>query len=328
MNSKKVTLIIIVLFVFNGSVRADLLEALRANDARFDNAKLNYTQTYTQIVKQDPFHFAKTGDDPSKISKDYWEPRKYKLVNDCWLLVRGENAVLSTQYEPTSNAEYKYNDIRRQYQRLANLSGVYYELCDSQLPDNDSGKNTPNYEKQLRIRKLNSPLGGLHDTRMAIEFAHGIGFGKRIKNISSTTRRGELTIIRGVIQIWSEDLSMFEIEVDDNQLVRRAAVTSDVKGNITRFEISTEGTVHRKGFKLAKSGTFKRILLGSAISREQAKPPKIRKDFTVRFGSIEMDLSQARYDELTEFKIEPLMQVTDSVKGVRGTGPGCYDKKD
>lgn len=328
MKGKKMTLIIIVLFVFNGLVQADLLEALRANDARFDNVKLEYTQRYTRVVKPDPFHFTKFGDDPSKKPKDYWEPRKYKLVNDCWLLVRGENAVLSTQVEPTPLAEYKYNDIRRQYRRLANLSGVSYELYDSQLPDNDSGKKTPNYEKQLRIRKLTSPLAGLYKTRMAIEFSHGIGFGKRIKSISSITRRGERTIISGVIQIWSEDLSMFEIEVDDNQLVRKAAITCDVTGNITRFEISTKGTVHRKGFKLAKSGSFKRFLLGNAKSREEGKPHKILKDFSVQFRSIEMNLSQARYDELTEFKIEPLMQVTDWVKGVRGTGPGCYDKKD
>jgi len=43
----------------------------------------------------------------------------------------------------------------------------------------------------------------------------------------------------------------------------------------------------------------------------------MEQEFRVEFKSVEQNLSDERYEKLTEFKIEPLMQVTNLANDIR-----------
>lgn len=295
-----------------------LLQAMRANDARFDNLKLNYTKLTDQEIKPDPFHFRKYGIEPPKMPEDYWTPRSVKWIRSCSLVVRGDDGVISSQFEPELSEKDKYVSSSA-YAKYGNVNGIFYDLSDMQLSDDDPAKNDPNYEKQLKILRLRSPLGGIYDTRMAIEFAHGIGFGERITNISSVKKSGDHLLITGQIKIWTEDISQFEIELDGALLVRKAIIRSNVNGHHTRFEILTKDTVRQKDLVLARSGSFLRTWQPTREQREGGAQPRNEQDFHVEFSSLELNLSDERYLQLTEFRIQPLMQVDDEVNNVHGT---------
>jgi hypothetical protein len=320
------TLILIVGISVTGcaSVRGlderELLSALRVNDAKFDNLELGYTRVEDHRITPNRFDFSRFGSDPSTMPEDYWTPRTVKWTCSCSLTVRGSDAVLSSQFEPSLSEKDKYVTPGA-YHKYGNVNGVVYNLSDMQLSGDDPSKSLPNYEKQLTTSKLKFPMGGLYDTRMAIEFAHGIGFGKRITSISSITTDGGRRIITGQIKIWAEDISKFEIELDDANMVRKALIQSNVRGNLTHFEVQTKGTVRQDGFVLAQRGSFKRIAHGTPKHQAMSTwRPTIQQDFRVEFNRVDQNLSDEQYSKLTEFKIEPLMQITDWVNNIRGTG--------
>jgi len=242
---------------FGNTDSPNVLQILRANDAKFDNLDLKYTRFEDHKIRPDRFQLSKFGDDPSKMPQDYWTPRTVKWTRSCSLVVRGGDAVHASQFESGLSEKDKYVTPSA-YSKSGNVDGIVYDLSDMQLSDNDPSKNVPNYEKQLRITRLRSPTGGLHDARMAIEFAHGVGFGKRIQSISSVTTEGDRPLITGQIKLWTQDMSEFEIELDKEHLVRKAVIRCNVQGNNTHFEVITEGTVNNEGLLLAKSGSFRR----------------------------------------------------------------------
>ena len=298
----------------------ELVRTLRVNDDKFDNLDLSYTRVEDHKIRPDRFHFLKFGDDPSRMPEDYWIPRTVKWTRSCSLVVRGSDAVLSSQFEPSVSEKDKYVTPGA-YHKYGTVNGIVYDLSDAQLSENDSGKSLPNYEKQLTTSKLLSPMGGLYNTRMAIEFAHGIGFGKRIISISSIKTEGDRRRITGQIKIWTEDISEFEIELDGTHMVRKALIRSNVRGNRTHFEVQTEGTVQQDGLVLAQRGSFKRIAQGTTkLQARSTWRPQVTDDFRVEFISVDQNLSDEQYKTLTEFKVEPLMQINDRVNNISGTG--------
>lgn len=296
-----------------------ILQALKANDARFDNLELQYLKLTNHEIKPDRFHLSQSNKEVSKMPEDYWKPRIVKWASSCSFVVRGQDAVISYQAEPSLSEKDKYISAVP-YSKDGNLNGIQYELVDQQLPEGAPGKTDPNYEKQLYIHKLHSPLAGLYDTRMAIEFVHGIGFGKRIKKIDSIEPDKTGWHITGDIKLWVDDDSRFEIELDKDYLVRNAVINANVKGNHTRFIVATQGAVPNAGLSLASSGSFQRIWQPSQPQLAKGTKLKINEDFKVEFKKLTLHLSNDQYTQLTTFKIEPLMQVEDSVNNIHGTG--------
>jgi len=121
------------------------------------------------------------------------------------------------------------------------------------------------------------------------------------------------TGLEGTIQIWWEDISRFQLVLDDNFLVRQAAIQSNVKGFRTEFEVKTEGSVTAEGFEFAKSGSFKRITLGMEVEGKLAAKPRIQKEFQAEFKGVQFHLSDARYGELVAMIPDPGTQVFDHV---------------
>ena len=105
----------------------------------------------------------------------------------------------------------------------------------------------------------------------------------------------------------TNDVSQFEIELDEDGLVRKAAIHCDVRGHHTEFESTSTGTVRQGELLLAKAGTFRR------------QPSSHHSESRVEFKGLAANLSDEQYAKLAEFKIEPLMQVDDEVSGVHGT---------
>ena len=52
---------------------------------------------------------------------------------------------------------------------------------------------------------------------------------------------------------------------------------------------------------------------------------QVNRGYRVEFNSVEQNLSDEQYGKLTEFNIEPRMQVTDSVNNIRGTAVAQED---
>ena len=98
---------------------------------------------------------------------------------------------------------------------------------------------------------------------MAIEFAFGFGFGKRIIQIDRIETDGALQKLQGSIQIWWEDVSTFQLVLDDHHLVREARIEANVKGNHIAFEVTTTGMAVAENLNLPKTARLKK--LGSKV---------------------------------------------------------------
>jgi hypothetical protein len=294
----------------------EVLLSLRANDARFDNLELKYLKIEDHKIKPDRFHYWENGMDANEMPKDYWDVRTVKWVRSCSLVVRDDNTIIASQSEPGLSEKDKYVSPEAFYKEGI-IEGSRHMLNDMQLADNDPSKNTPNYAKQYSIEREPATWG--IERRMEIEFPFGIGFGKRIQKIDSIIVKNGVRIVTGVIKIWSEDISRFEIELDENDLVRKAVIRSDVNGHHTQIESTSKGTVCQGELSLAQSGSYRR---GSPWPEQRPKdsPWEYQNDFRLEFRSATLNLSDEQYEKLAEFKIEPLMQVDDEVNGVRGTG--------
>ena len=287
-----------------------LLQSMRENDTRFENLVLDYARTTEDEIGADFFWAGQRFGEEERMPDDYYIPRHISNVYHCTLLVRGDNIVQTSRHDKERSQKDKYVGFGA-YHRGADLEGTVYDLSDMMLPEGDPGKSSPNYEKQLRITPRMGSLNQLYDVRMGTEFAFGIGFGKRIKEIDSITPTESGLRIEGSIQIWTEDVSRFVAELDSRYLVRAATVEGTV--GVMRWQLTStsEGNVERSELRMARSGTYCRLLQNTG----KAVPT-----WRVEFERIETNLSDARFSELTAFPIEPMMQVNDDVHKIEGTG--------
>ncbi len=151
------------------------------------------------------------------------------------------------------------------------------------------------------------------EQRMEIEFVHGFGFGKRIKKIESIVRAGNKSVLKGTIQIWLEDVSTFAIELGDDLLVKRAAIDCDVEGNLTHFDLTTDGAALQQRFLLAKTGHFKRLTLGLNRDKKPTAKPIVDREFSSQFVNVKFHLTDQEYETLTKMEITPGTQVWDEI---------------
>jgi hypothetical protein len=212
----------------------------------------------------------------------------------------------------------KYARIGTGFTRTGDFGKIYYTLDDMQLPDDSPSKHSPNYEKQLRVLKMSFALGVLYDSLMAREFTYGIGYARRITEVVSREKKGDRMILRGQIKIWTEDVSDFVIEVDKHGIVRAATINCDVRGNRTRFEVTSEGLVEQNGITLAKRGHFRRLHVPSP-EKKDAKP-SVSKDFRLELVEVETGIGPMRAGKLMRFELLPLMQYNNDVDNLHGTG--------
>ena len=189
------------------------------------------------------------------------------------------------------------------YQKWSEIDGVVKEITEL----DGSGPR----DRTFQIRKNDLSVGIVLAQRRNIEFVHGFGFGERIKTIDSVVRAGNIRILRGTIQMWSDDISKFRIELGDDLLVKKATIDLDVEGNLTRYEVTTKGTAHGHGFVFAATGHFKRIALGlKSVKNFEAR---VTDEFTIQFNDARFHLRDEEYKRRILMEITPGTQVNDYI---------------
>ncbi len=123
-----------------------------------------------------------------------------------------------------------------------------------------------------------------------------------------------------MIQVWDEDVSSFTIEVDEHQLVRRATIDSQDYTNRYVYEMTSEGVFDHQGIRIAKSGTYRQKILRPSNDKNGGVDTKVHREWQIELNHIDLNLSDAEFDEFTHFDIEPGMQVDDRVNAMHGTG--------
>jgi hypothetical protein len=218
--------------------------------------------------------------------------------------VRGRDTTFTREADPDVKNESGGWSLTP-YQKWGETEGVVREINDS--------KGSGPYNRTLHIRKGDAPVGIVSEQRMAIEFVHGFGFGKRIKTIESVVREGNTRILRGTIQIWWEDASTFRIEQGDDLLVKKALIDCDVRGHLTRFEVTTEGAIDRQGFVFARTGHFRRLAMGTKDANPPDYEPGVSKEFSTQFDDVRFRLGDDEYKALIRMEITPGTQVNDDI---------------
>ena len=294
------------------------LAAMRTNDVKFDRIRLREKRTWDGVLKQSRFDYERFGGDASKMPDDYWDEVKYKGLAHEELIVFGKRRVLSVDFDDAMKEADKYARIGTGFTRTGDFGKIYYTLDDMQLPDDSPSKHSPNYEKQLRVLKMNFSLGVLYDSLMAREFTYGIGYARRITEVASRETKADRVVLRGQIKIWTEDVSDFEIELDKHGIVRKATINCNVRGNLTRFEVTSEGIVELDGLTLAKRGHFRRLHVPPP--EKNGAKSSVSKDFRLELVEVETGIGPMRAEKLMRFDLLPLMQYNNDVDNLHGTG--------
>ncbi len=282
-----------------------LLAQLRAKDAAFDNVKLEYVNSGKIIAE------------PGRVGFDVPRPRMPPAVRQPnvipfrrfeTLVVRGSAVTYFSTVDPDSGSPQSRERISAFYKH-SNANGL--------MRSSDRG-HSPHLRANatMEIRKGDDRGGVCREHAMAVKFAHGFGFGERIKTIERVEPADEMLRVTGTIQIWWEDDSAFELLVDDRRLVRSATIESNVHGNCTRFETTTYGEAKSGAFEFAATGTFRRTALGRLTDGELASTPKVLTEFRSEFRSCEHPLSDEGYANLIAMPEEPGMQIWDWVNNV------------
>jgi len=97
-------------------------------------------------------------------------------------------------------------------------------------------------------------------------------------------------------------------------------IHSDVAANITRFDVSTQGSVRVNDFAFAQSGHFKRTALGTkkqAIKLNRPPKTKVLKEFDIEFESVSFNLKDEVYKRLASMDVPSKTQVNDRVENKR-----------
>lgn len=282
------------------SLTADeVLRLLKSRDAQFDNASLYYSST-SQVRRKSPSSF-----DAFKAGKRTPVPEQPSTVIDFTydetMIVRGKEVTFERKL---ADSRHRSGDTSTQMmpaQKWSNRGDDLKELTD----DGSDAK----FSKILEFRSKSAP-SLFDEQRMEIEFAFGFGFGMRIKEIESLKRDGDQSEVTGTIQIWQADISKFRLLLDKNLIVRHAEIDSDVSGNLTRFEISTAGTVGER-FLFAETGRLTRKWMGFRKGGVMRGEPKVEREFTVAYKNVDWNLSDPTYSKMTAITPDANTQVID-----------------
>ena len=284
---------------------AVLLERLRAKDKGFDNAILRYTTSGEEVVDFPWWKFPpRNADEQESMKRGPACCVQFRFHEQ--MVVRGPDTTFTREADPDLKHEKGTWSVTP-YQKWGQIGGVVREIIDR----TGSGPGDRTFEIRKNDDDSVSMVSG---QRMRIEFVHGFGFGKRIKTISSVIRAGNRRVIQGTIQLWSEDVSTFRIELGDDLLVKKATIDVDANANLTRYEVSTEGAVDRWGFLFAATGHFQRLALGLKNAQEKFVGPHVTDEFSTLFDDARFHLRDEEYKRRIMIEITPGTQVLDYVR--------------
>jgi hypothetical protein len=279
-----------------------LLASLKAKDNKFENAVLRYTKWSDWLLKDTSWR------DPPGWAEQHGikdlGPRVIKLHYHEQMVVRGHDTTFISEADPDMKKQNRTTWVSP-YHKWGETGGVFREISDIE--------GSGGIDFIFETRKWGGPVGIVSEQRMTIEFVHGFGFGKRIKTIESVVREGNRRILKGTIQVWAEDISTFVIELGDDLVVKKAVIDCDVGGNLTRFEITTEGAIERQGFVFARTGHLMRTAMGMKNARKMVPETNVTDEFSSRFVAVRFNLRDDVYKTLTRIEVTPGTLVRDYI---------------
>jgi len=272
-----------------------------------DNVELKYAESGVVIIP--PYQPWRRGETTSPAAPA--KPERCAYTDHVQLVVRGvDTTLIRTRDDKLTDETAAGLKVLNPYQKTSNTRRLFREI--SKFDMTGRGSTVLDISSSAAV-----PVDLVREVRMKAEFAHGLGFGKRIKQIEEVSRNEGRIVAKGTIGIWWEDISRFELELDEDLVVRRASILSDVKGSITGFEVTTVETVTYKAMKLARKGTFGRFDGGITWldGRTEGKRGS-GNEVSISHEDLRTQLSDENYEALTDFPREPGMQVNDKIAGV------------
>ncbi len=282
---------------------ATLLKLMKAKDEGFDNFELRYLVSAVHAVDPIPqLKFFKLAEG-QEVKRT--KPQILNVKYNEQLIARGIDTTVIRQLASCASSDPNFGMAI--FQKSSNTKSLLRSISRHEL---GAGRGS----SILDIDPGGLPVDLVQEQRMVIEFTHGIGLGKRIKSISEISRTGDIYTIKGDIQIWWEDKSTFEAEVDSQLLCRRATIDCDVRGNLTRFEFSTTGLAGDAAHHVAATGSIRRFAMGLREGdRKPTSAPLLKKEFVTEYREALFDLSDVYYEKAIAFNLEEGMQVMDHV---------------
>jgi hypothetical protein len=284
--------------------RESFLKTLQARDRTFDNVHAKFERSETELVE-------------ANSSRDYTRmkagtvvlPAKLlKHVSKNQIVVRGPNVtfIRDMDWERTETAEGYPK--RSSMSRWTNKGGESRSLWDTGV----EGGMRYRYETKHSYGANAMVWEQLFET----EFAFGLGFAKRMSEITSLQASGTGWVVEGTIKIWNQDVSTCRLEIDADSIVRKAEINTETEGNLWRFEAETAGTLKTSRLTLPKTGTYRRFSLstnGGTVVRD----PKPCDEFSIEVKSVRYDLPDKYYDALTNIRPVPNTYIIDGDSGVQ-----------
>lgn len=156
-------------------------------------------------------------------------------------------------------------------------------------------------------------LATIDQQRMAIEFALGFGFSRRLLALDSIEEAADGGLIaEGRIRMWVDDESVCRLEIDRDLVVRKAMIHSDIEGNQHDFETNAVGTFVQSGLPvLAASGRFRKRWLGTMREGQLVGKPRDKDVIGIQLAVLEHPVTDVEFDRLTTFNVDEQTAVRD-----------------
>jgi hypothetical protein len=285
----------------------ELLELLKARDAQFDNVHVSYIRRGVDTPPTNPYWMF-PGEKPKAQPT---KPTAFRFKEQ--MMLRGAETTVVRDLYTMSPAPSDSGTMYIPHHKWSDTDGLVRHFHEDKRYD----------DRSMEIRRGEStPVGIVSAKRREVEFSLGFGFGRRIKTISSVTRKDRRLVLEGSIQIWQEDVSTFRLSIDEDLVVRDAVIKVEAEGNQTRYDVSTEGSVKDDGFVFARTGHYARTALGlksPPVELEVPFEPHITDEFDIDFKAAKFHLSDDEYKTFTKMEIPPGTHVTDHVTNKRYT---------
>ena len=287
---------------------AELLEALRVRDARFDNCTLHLTHRETKHIDEEAefnslqFSRVKFGGEPATAPAEFPEPYDATLIHNGQLTVRGDDFLLTTVWLTDSHGH-------PQPAAAPILWGRF-----------DGIERSLDMDPDHRMMYINQPPADestlLQWKRMAYELSLGVGYGRWLLDISEFVRTDAGWSITGSMQLFRVDRTTCELELDDDLIIRNAdiycIVGPDGATRERRFIFSNSGVIEdSNGPLLAAEGSFRETTEVAVVRGQSQEVDRPGDAWKIDAGPVEFDLSDERYSELTHIDEDAAEHVID-----------------
>ena len=203
----------------------ELLELLKARDAQFENVHVFYIRRGVDPPPTNPYWMF-PGEKPKAQPT---QPMPFRFKEQ--MMLRGAYTTLVRDLYTMSPMPSDSGTMFIPHHKWSDTDGLVRHFHEDKRYD----------DRSMEIRPGEStPVGIVSAMCRKVEFSLGFGFGRRIKTISSVTRKDHQLVLEGSIQIWQEDVSTFRLSIDEDLVVRDAVINVDAEGNQTRYDVSTE----------------------------------------------------------------------------------------